>query len=131
MPKINNKNDKIIPLKKLAVSASLGLSVFVILLLTAALISSKSAYPKENMAPYLLICSAVSGFFAGLFSTLKERKNGLISGLITGIVLSFTELLLLLVFSAFSVNTGIFLIIPCCIIPAAVSGIIGVNINLR
>jgi putative membrane protein (TIGR04086 family) len=131
MPKNSKSKQSNIQIKGILIPMIIGLSVFFAAVTVFALVVSKTPYTKQNPSAYLLAASAVSGFISGLWSTVKIRSNGLVTGLITGTVLAFAELLIIVAVSLFSVNQSSLLILPCCILPASVAGIIGVNINLK
>ena len=116
---------------KIAISSLIGLAVFVFIISVVALIFSHTPYPKENLLPYVLFSSAVSCFFSGFISARKLKKNGLVTGIISGIILTAVFYFIFAVFSSFSLSQSSLLLIPSCILPAAVSGILAVNIKHR
>ena len=131
MPKSNSQKQLDLTVKKILFPLLTGLTVFMTSVVISALTVSKSAYPKDNPGVYLLVSAVISGLIAGFISTIKTRSNGLVTGLITGSVLAFVELLIIVCISLFSVKQSAFLILPCCIIPSGLSGILGVNLNFK
>lgn len=124
-----NKGNGII--KKYVFSIILGLIILFICLVIFALVNLKTPYPKDNTLFQALVSVAASSFISSFVFVFKERKNGLISGLIIGLIILILSFIIFTVFSSFSLNESSILLIPASLVPAAVSGIIAVNIKRK
>ena len=131
MPKNRNiKNDRL-SVKRYAVSLIIGISVFLLCVALFSLITLKSPYPKNNSLLQALISVCAASFTASFSYVIRERKNGLISGLIIGFILMLILFAVFIAFSSLKLNESSLLIIPSCLLPSALTGIITVNIKRK
>ena len=129
MPKKNIKSEK--PIKKYILSVLIGLLVFLICVSVFSLLALKTPYPKENTLFQALVSVAVASFASSFFFVIKQRANGLVSGLIIGFILLVLLFLIFITSSSFKLNESSLLLIPACLLPSAIAGIFAVNVKKR
>ena len=127
MSKKKNEN----PVIKYLTAEVLALVIYLIISFVFAYIYTKTPYHKENTLPYSIISITVSSFVASFVFSFRERKNGLVSGLIIAAVFTVILFIIYAFVSSFKLNESSFLIIPACFAPACVAGIIAVNIKKK
>ncbi len=125
MPKKNEKN----PVLKYAAAIIIGIIVYIIITFVFTALIVNTPYPKDNYMLFFIISMSVSSFICSFVFVFRERKNGMISGLIIGVVLSVIMFLFYSVFSSFNLSDSSLLIIPACLLPSAIAGVLAVNIK--
>ncbi len=115
-----------------AVSTFINVQIFsVICYITVFLIFSFIALIADLPQKYdyyfslfiFLICSFVTGFYAGN----KIRQNGLLTGIIYSLPINTLTLLISLIFADFKVNASILITIALLVISSAAGGVLAVN----
>ena len=129
MPKNKSKNYN--TFVKYLIAVLIGLICFAAINIILALITVRTPYPKENTLLYALASIIISSFISSFFYCFRERKNGLVSGLIIGAIMCVILFLIYACFSYFNLNDSSLLIIPSCIVPSSSAGIIAVNLKRR
>ncbi len=76
---------------------------------------------------YLSLTSFVSGFLAGI----KERKNGIMCGILSALPFNTFFIFISLILNKFSVDYQMLLSVVIPLVTAAMGGIISVNIRLK
>lgn len=129
MPKTNNQKNK--SLKRYTVSIIIGLLTFILSVTVFSLLTLRTPFPKDNSLTEALISVAISSFIASFYYVHKERKNGLVTGLLIGFIMLVLMFLIFVSFSAFKLNESSLLLIPACLLPACIAGIVAVNIKRK
>lgn len=80
-------NDKKTLLISLLIGNALGAAIFFILLSIASAVMLKKGVSSGAYTPVSIVCAAIAAFIAGLFSVIPIRKNGLLLGLCSSVLL--------------------------------------------
>lgn len=110
------------------------LSVFFTLLslLVLSFILSNTDASESIISPCIIVITAVSILLGSMLSTLKQNKNGLLSGVCVGgiyvIVLYFVSSI---VNHSFVLGLDSFAMIALAMLAGSLGGIIGVNIKVK
>lgn len=80
-------NDKKTLLISLLIGNALGVAIFFILLSIASAVMLKKGVSSGAYTPVSIVCAAIAAFIAGLFSVIPIRKNGLLLGLCSSVLL--------------------------------------------
>lgn len=80
-------NDKKTLLISMLIGNALGAAIFFILLSIASAVILKKGVSSGAYAPVSIVCAAIAAFTAGLFSVIPIRKNGLLLGLCSSVLL--------------------------------------------
>ena len=80
-------NDKKTLLISLLIGNALGAAIFFILLSIASAVILKKGVSSGAYTPVSIVCAAIAAFIAGLFSVIPIRKNGLLLGLCSSVLL--------------------------------------------
>ena len=97
-------NDKKTLLISLLIGSALGVAIFFILLSIASAVMLKKGVSSGAYTPVSIVCAAIAAFIAGLFSVIPIRKNGLLLGLCSSVLL-----------------------IACVVVSAAAAGSVGIK----
>ena len=125
------KNKSINPAIKYLTAVILGITVFITLNFIFALITVNTPYPKGNSLLYAVISIVLSSFISSFIYCFRQRQNGLVSGLIIGFIFTVIMFFVYTVFSSFKLGENSLLIIPAAIFPAAIAGILAVNLKRK
>ena len=105
--------------------------VYLIIFTLITLISTASDVSSSSMlyiAPtFIGIASFVSGFSAGL----KERKKGIVCGIVNSAPLNAVFIIISLIMNGFSADMTLLVTAFLGLLASAVGGIVAVNIRLR
>ena len=71
----------------LLIGNALGVAIFFILLSIASAVMLKKGVSSGAYTPVSIVCAAIAAFIAGLFSVIPIRKNGLLLGLCSSVLL--------------------------------------------
>ena len=80
-------NDKKTLLISLLIGNALGVAIFFILLSIASAVILKKGVSSGAYTPVSIVCAAIAAFIAGLFSVIPIRKNGLLLGMCSSVLL--------------------------------------------
>ena len=128
MPK-NNQNNK--TLKRYIVAILIGLLAFILSVSVFSFLTLRTPFPKDNSMFQALISVAIGSFISAFYLIYKERKNGLVTGLLIGFIMLVILFILFISFSSFKLNESSLLLIPATLLPASIAGIIAVNIKKK
>lgn len=92
-----------------------------------SIIVSKIDVPKGTLAVFSTVSLCVGAYFGGFSCAKKQRKNGLIMGLITGAVMFFVIFISSIIFSKTALSISGFSKLLWAVIFGAIGGIVGVN----
>jgi putative membrane protein (TIGR04086 family) len=112
---------------RLAVSAGIGLAVFTLLLLMGAAVCLKLDLPRERLAWVGIPLAAAAAFLAGDLHVRPSRKQGLLSGLLSGAALYAGVLLLAVVISRAPVGVNAVLLLLAALLGGAAGGVFSAN----
>ncbi len=126
--KNTNSNSKIVSYLKLQFLSTI---IYIILIILISAICVKADINKESMAyislAFIGAASLISGFLAGI----RERKNGIVCGLLGALPINLFMIAVSLITNKFSADLSILYTALICLISSAVGGIISVNIRVK
>jgi len=125
--KPESKKEKKALLIRLGASAGVGLAVFALLLLGAAAVCLRLDLPQERLAWVGIPLAAAAAFLAGYLHVRPLRKQGLLSGLLSGAALYAGVLLLAVAVSRASLGVGAVLLLLATLLGGAAGGIFAAN----
>jgi len=125
--KQENKKDQKALLVRLAVSAGVGLAVFALLLAAAAAVCLRLDLPREHLAWVGIPLAAAGAFLAGDLHVRPLRKQGLLSGLLSGAALYVGVLLLAVAVSRAPLGANAVLLLLATLLGGAAGGIFAAN----
>ena len=126
-PEKERKKDQKALLVRLAASAGVGLAVFALLLLAAAALCLRLDLPREHLPWIGIPLAAVSAFLAGDLHVRPLRKQGLLSGLLSGAALYVGVLLLATVISRAPLGVNAVLLLLGTLLGGAAGGVFAAN----
>jgi len=104
--------------------------ITLILMSVLALLICFTPLPEEAVTPCVYILNYVSVFLAGLFSALRRKRRGFLTGAAAGgVYMALLFLLGFVLFGGIRFTKGVALQIFYCVICAMMGGIIGVNVR--
>jgi len=125
--KQESKKEQKALLIRLAASAGVGLAVFALLLTAAAAVCLRLDFPQEHLAWVGIPLAAAAAFLAGYLHVRPLRKQGLLSGLLSGAALYVGVLLLAVAVSRAALGTGAVLLLLATLLGGAAGGIFAAN----
>jgi len=126
-PEKERKKDQKALLVRLAVSAGIGLVVFTLLLLAATAVCLRLDLPRERLPWVGIPLAAAAAFLAGDLHVRHLRKQGLLSGLLSGAALYVGVLLLAAVISRAPLGVNAVLLLLATLLGGAAGGIFAAN----
>jgi len=126
-PEKERRKDQKALLVRLAVSAGIGLAVFTLLLLAAAAVCLRLDLPREHLPWVGIPLAAAAAFLAGDLHVRPLRKQGLLSGLLSGAALYVGALLLAAAVSRASLGVNAVLLLLAALLGGAAGGIFAAN----
>jgi len=114
-------------LTRLAVSAGVGLVVFALLMLAAAAVCLALDLPQERLAWVGIPLAALAAFTAGYLHVRPLRKQGLLSGLLSGAALYAGVLLLAVIVSRAALGVNAVLLLMAALLGGAAGGVFAAN----
>ncbi len=108
-------------------SSFIGVLVIVGCLLLFAAIMTKVDVPEGVMSAMSVFALCVGAFSGAYIASRKHRHNGMIIGILTGVIIYSLILIVGIIFAKSSVNFGLFSKLVITLICGAIGGIIGVN----
>jgi len=126
-PEKERKKDQKALLVRLAASAGVGLIVFALLLLAAAAVCLRLDLPRERLPWVGIPLAAAAAFLAGDLHVRRLRRQGLLSGLLSGAALYVGVLLLAAVVSRAPLGVNAVLLLLATLLGGATGGIFAAN----
>ncbi|MBQ9914056.1 MAG: TIGR04086 family membrane protein [Clostridia bacterium] len=109
----------------------LNLAVYASLFLLMSIISLKADAGKEHMLYYSLSFLVVGSFISGFICGIKERKNGILCGIVSALPVNLIIITVSLLLNGFKVDISLLYTLIAGVISAVAGGIISVNIRLK
>lgn len=123
---IGNKNNK--EYLKLQL---VGFIIYLIFFIIASAVSVMSDIKINYMTYVSMLFIGLSSLFTGFISGIKERKNGIIRGVLGALPINSLIIIISLIFSHFKADLSLLYTAVVCLVMSAVGGIISVNIRLK
>lgn len=108
-------------------SSFVGILVVIICLLLFSFLMTKVDAPDGIISAMSVIALCVGSFVGAYVASRKRRQNGLITGILTGVIIYIGILLLGVIITKTSTNIGFFPKLIIALICGAIGGVIGVN----
>lgn len=118
-------------LRPVAVSVVLGAVVSVLFLVLLSLVVSAGSVPQSMIDPMAIFAMSMGAFASGLCCARVIRKNGLVCGLLCGII--FSAVILMCGFAVKDNGLGLAVLIKIMfmLISSMLGGVLGVNSKKR
>ena len=101
-----------------------------ILLFVFSIILTYTNISESVITPVIIIISAISILIGSSISTMKIKKNGLVNGLLVGLIyMFFIYIVSSIINTGFALNTNSIIMILSGIVAGIIGGIVGVNIK--
>jgi len=126
-PEKERSKDQKALLLRLGVSAGVGLAVFAVLLLAAAAVCLRLDVPRERLPWVGIPLAAAAAFLAGYLHVRPLRKQGLLSGLLSGAALYVGALVLAAAVSRTALGSNAVLLLLATLLGGAAGGIFAAN----
>ena len=123
---IGNKNSK--EYLKLQL---VGFIIYLIFFIIASAVSVMADIKIDYMTYISMLFIGLSSLFTGFISGIKERKNGIIRGVLGALPINSSVIIISLIFSHFKADLSLLYTAVVCLVMSAVGGIISVNIRLK
>ncbi len=107
------------------------LAVCFVLFLIFSAVSVGADIKKDYMFYVSLGFIGASSFIAGFIAGIKERKNGMVYGLINALPLNAILFLISLILNGFGADINLLFSVLISLVLSAVGGIVSVNIRLK
>ncbi len=108
-------------------SSFAGILVVIVCLLAFSILMTKFDAPEAMVSVMSSLALCIGAYSGGYIASRKRRQNGLILGLMTGILIYCLILAIGLLFAKTSVTLTFFSKLVMTIVCGAIGGIIGVN----
>lgn len=101
-----------------------------ILLFIFSIILTYTSISENVISPVIIIISSISILIGSSISTMKIKKNGLINGLLVGLIYMLSIYIISsLINTGFAITTTSIIMILSGIVAGIIGGIVGVNIK--
>lgn len=108
----------------------ISIVVTIISLIILAAILTYTNLKEDTIKPVIIIISAISILIGSSITTLRMKKNGLISGALIGAIYIMTIYIFSSIMNAnFSLNISSIIMLICSILAGMLGGIIGINLK--
>ncbi len=131
MSKRKNINSKDIRIKNFFKMQIINASVYLLVFLAAVFISLGCDVGTESMLYVSLAFIGISSFVSGCAAGFRERRKGIICGIVSVLPLNTLLLVFSLIFNSFKTDISMMITFLTGILTAALGGIIAVNVRLR
>ena len=108
-------------------SSLIGLLVIIICLLLFSFIMTKVDAPDGIVSTMSVIALCIGSFVGAYIASRKRRQNGLLIGIITGVITYIAILIIGIIITKTSAGMGFFSKLIIAAICGAIGGVIGVN----
>ena len=123
---IGNKN-----IKEYLKLQLVGFIIYLIFFIIASAVSVMADIKIDYMTYISMLFIGLSSLFTGFISGIKERKDGIIRGVLGALPLNLSVIIISLIFSHFKADLSLLYTVAVCLVMSAVGGIISVNIRLK
>ena len=129
LQKFFSKTDILKLILKILFISAFCIGTVLFLFVAVAVIISKVDTSYDILFPVITAILSVSAVFCGFTISRWFKENGLIWGILAGIIISVFIISTCLIYGSLDLTTALFTKIIVTVISGAVGGIIGVNIN--
>ncbi len=126
--KSNKKNSK---LKNYLLTQFIFLIGYICLFLIISAICVSTDVGAEYVQYVSLVMVLLFSFSAGFIAGRKERKNGIISGIVAALPLNCIMVVISVIMNGFKVDLNLFFTILIGLLSSSIGGIISVNMRLK
>ena len=110
-----------------ASSSLIGIVLILICLLLFSFFMTKFDAPEPLVSVMSSLALCIGAYVGGYISSKKRRQNGLLMGVVTGIIIYCIIFFACIIFAKSSISFGFLTKLIMTLICAAIGGIIGVN----
>lgn len=104
--------------------------ITIILMAILALLICYTPLPEEAVTPSVYILNYFSVFMAGLFSAVRTKKKGFVTGGIAGLLYALLVYLLgFILFGGVDFTKTVLLTVVYCTLLGMIGGIVGINLS--
>lgn len=128
MQKSNIKNSRAVGMVS---SLACGVAITALCLLLFSFIMTKFDASDGIVSAMSSIALCVGSYTASFLAASRQRKNGLLTGILCGVVVFVLTFLIGVVFMKVSLSMGVFSKLVMLLVCGAIGGIIGVNSKKR
>ncbi len=119
-------------IKRTVVFSVIGSVIFFVLISLFSILVLKSDIFSQSMyMPLGLFCAAISSFIGGFFSVRPVRKNGAVTGALSGFGQALICSAAIFFINENNIGTGIFILMGVLIAFGAIGGISAVNLKVK
>lgn len=123
MESVNSNN-----IFRVAKGSAISIILTVIILFIFALLLAYTNMPETVITPVVICTTGISLLIGSIVSSRKIRKQGILNGMLVGLIYVATIYLLSsMILKDFGINTSSLIMIVVAILTGALGGIIGVN----
>ena len=131
MSKRRNNNSKNVKLHSYIKMQIINVIVFFVIFMITALVCVATDIGVNSMLYISAAFIGISSFISGVIAGMKERKKGIICGIINVLPLNMILLIISLALNSFKADISLLIIFLAGIIAAATGGIVAVNIRIK
>ncbi len=131
MSKRKNINSNNLKLKSFMKMQIINASVFFVIFLVFILISVCGDIGIDLMLYIALAFTGLASFISGCIAGFKERRKGIICGIVNVLPFNVVLLIISLVFNGFQADISLLISLITGLLAAAVGGIVAVNIRVK
>lgn len=128
MQKSNIKNSRAV---SMVTSLVCGVAVTVLCLLAFSFVMTRFDTSDGIVSAMSSVALCVGSYFASFLVARRHRKNGLVTGILCGVIVFAVTFLVGVIFMKVSLSMGIFPKAVMLLVCGAIGGIIGVNSKAR
>lgn len=115
-------------IKRIIKGSVFSIVITIIGILIYSIVLCNTNVAENSMSTVIIIITAISILIGSTISTTNIKKNGILNGMLVGIIyITLIYLLSSIVTKEFSLNTSSIIMIITSILTSALGGIIGVN----
>lgn len=119
-------------MNRILISAAVGIAMFFVLISLVSLLALKSDIISQSMyMPLGIFCGAVSSFICGFIAVRPVRKNGAVTGALSGFANALVCSAAVFFINGNNAGKGIFILMAVMIVSGAIGGISAVNLKSR
>ncbi|MBQ7118220.1 MAG: TIGR04086 family membrane protein [Clostridia bacterium] len=126
--KRSKTNSKILSYVKTEI---LSIIIFGALLVILSAVCVKADINKESMSYIALVFIGVISLTTGFLFGIRERKNGIVCGILGALPVNLLIIAVSLIINKFSVDINILYTALVCLVSSSVGGIVSVNIRMK
>ena len=126
--KKRSENDKLNTFIRIMI---VGLLIYITVFISVSFIALITDTPKKYDLPISLLTFALGSFLAGFYAGLKNRQNGLVTGVISALPMNIAVIIASVISADFKANFILPITALVLIAASAAGGITAVNIRRR